>query len=58
MLIANIIPLDFMPVSLVVVKKETWKTLAKTTTDINIRNPNRIDKNYTYFTEVISALKK
>lgn len=47
-----------MPVSLVVVKKETWKTLAKTSTDINIRNPNGIDKNYTYFAEVISALKK
>ncbi|EKD29994.1 MAG: hypothetical protein ACD_78C00196G0001 [uncultured bacterium (gcode 4)] len=57
-LIANIVPLDFMPVSLVVVKKETGKTLAKTTTDINIRNPNGIDKNYTYFVEVISALKK
>jgi len=57
-LIANIVPLDFMPVSLVVIKKETGKTLAKTATDINIRNPNRIDKSYTYFTEVISALKK
>lgn len=57
-LLANIIPLDYMPVNLVVVKKDTGKTLAKSSTDILITNPNGIDKTYTYFPEVISALKK
>jgi hypothetical protein len=47
-----------MPVSLVIVKKETNKTLAKITTNIMIRNPNGINKNYIYFAEVINALKK
>lgn len=57
-LLANIVPLDFMPIGLVVVRKETGKTLAKSSADILITNPNGIDKTYTYFPETISALKK
>ncbi|MDD2916476.1 MAG: M23 family metallopeptidase [Candidatus Gracilibacteria bacterium] len=57
-LLANIIPLDYMPIGLVVVQKETGKTLIKSTTDILVTNPNGIDKTYTYFTETVSALKK
>lgn len=57
-LLANIIPLDYMPVSLVIVKKETGKTLGKTPNDITIHNPNGLDKSYLYFPETISALKK
>jgi hypothetical protein len=47
-----------MPISLVIVKKDTGKTLAKSSTDILITNPNGIDKTYTYFPETISALKQ
>lgn len=47
-----------MPIGLVVVQKETGKTLIKSTTDILVTNPNGIDKTYTYFTETVSALKK
>lgn len=57
-LLANILPFDYMPISLVVVKKDTGKTIAKTNTDILITNPNGIDKTYTYFTETIDALKQ
>jgi len=57
-LFANIVPLDFMPMGLVLVKKETGKTLAKSKSDILVTNPKGIDKSYTYFTETISALKK
>lgn len=47
-----------MPVSLVVTRKDTKKILAKSKTDITIKNPNGIDKNYLYFNEVIGSLKK
>lgn len=57
-LLANILPFDYMPISLVVVKKDSSKTLAKSNTDILITNPNGIDKTYTYFPETIDALKK
>ncbi len=61
-LLANILPFDYMPISLVVVKKNTGKipakTIAKSKADILITNPNGIDKTYTYFPDVISALKK
>lgn len=57
-LLANILPFDYMPISLVVVKKTTGKTLAKTSTDILVTNPSGIDKSYTYFPETISALKQ
>ncbi len=57
-LLANLLPFDYMPISLVVVRKETGKTLAKSTTDILITNPNGIDKTYTYFQETIGALKQ
>ncbi|MDD2891762.1 MAG: M23 family metallopeptidase [Candidatus Gracilibacteria bacterium] len=57
-LLANVIPLDYMPMSLVVVGKNSGKTYAKSKTDILVTNPNGIDKTYTYFTETISALKK
>lgn len=61
-LLANIIPFDYMPISLVVVKKGVGKTLektlAKTSADILVTNPNGIDKTYVYFSETIDALKK
>lgn len=57
-LLANILPFDYMPISLVVVKKDTGKTLAKSGTDILVTNPNGIDKTYAYFPEAIDALKK
>lgn len=57
-LLANILPFDYMPIGLAVVKKDTKKTLAQTNTDILITNPNGIDKTYTYFQETISALKQ
>lgn len=57
-LLANILPFDYMPISLVIVKKDTNKTLVKSPTDILITNPKGIDKNYTYFTETINALKQ
>lgn len=57
-LLANILPFDYMPIGLVVVKKGTKKTLAKSNKDILITNPKGIDKSYTYFPETINALKK
>ena len=57
-LLANILPFDYMPISLVVVKKDTGKTMAKATTDILVTNPNGIDKTYVYFPETIDALKQ
>ncbi|MDD5376733.1 MAG: M23 family metallopeptidase [Candidatus Gracilibacteria bacterium] len=57
-LLANIVPLDYMPISLVVVGKKSLKTYAKSSADILITNPNGIDKSYPYFPETIDALKK
>lgn len=57
-LLANILPFDYMPISLVVIKKDSGKALAKSSTDILITNPNGIDKSYVYFPETIDALKK
>ncbi|NCP77296.1 hypothetical protein GW830_04160 [bacterium] len=57
-LLANILPFDYMPISLVVVGKNSGKTYAKSNTDILITNPNGIDKTYTYFPDAINALKK
>lgn len=57
-LLAKVIPLDYMPLSLVVTKKSTKKVMAKTTDDILVTNPNGIDRTYLYFSDVISALKK
>ncbi len=57
-LLANIIPLDYMPIGLVVLKKDSWKTIAKSSTEILVTNPNGIDKSYVYFPETINALKK
>lgn len=57
-LLANILPFDYMPISLVVVRKDIQKTLAKSKDDILVTNPNGIDKTYTYFPETINALKK
>jgi hypothetical protein len=47
-----------MPIGLVLIKKDSGKTLARSSTDILVTNPNGIDKSYTYFPETISALKK
>jgi len=57
-LLANILPFDYMPISLVVVKKGAAKPLAKSSSDILVTNPNGIDKSYTYYPEAIDALKK
>ncbi len=56
-MLANLLPFDYMPISLVVIKKDTAKTLAKSNADILVTNPNGIDKTYTYFPETIVALK-
>lgn len=57
-LLANILPFDYMPISLVVVRKDTGKVLARSAADILVTNPNGIDKTYTYYPEAIDALKK
>lgn len=57
-LLVNIVPLDYMPISLSVVGKKSGKSYAKSKTDILVTNPHGIDKTYTYFPETIGALKK
>lgn len=57
-LLANILPFDYMPINLVIVKKGASKPIAKSVSDILVTNPNGIDKTYVYFPETIDALKK
>ena len=57
-LLANIVPLDYMPISLRVVRKSDGKIVGNTIKDIAISNPNNLDKSYVYFSEAIAALKK
>lgn len=57
-LLANMIPMDFAPISLVIVRKSDGKVIAKTAQEITVKNPNGLDRSYVYYDEVISAIKK
>lgn len=50
--------MDYMPLSLVVVRKGDNKTIGKTASDIAINNPHSLNKTYVYFSEAIAGLKK
>ena len=57
-LIFNMVAQDFMPVSLAIYRTGESKPIGKTARDIVVETPYGIDKNYLYFPETITALKK
>ncbi|MDD2515831.1 MAG: M23 family metallopeptidase [Candidatus Gracilibacteria bacterium] len=57
-LLYNFIPTDFAPVEFAVYEKGTGKTMGKALFLVNINNPKDLDKQYLYYDELISSLKK
>ncbi|MDD2487749.1 MAG: M23 family metallopeptidase [Candidatus Gracilibacteria bacterium] len=57
-LIFNMVPFDYMPIKLAVMKDGAMKPIATTGYNITITNPIAFDKTYLYFNENVEALKK
>lgn len=57
-LIFNIIPFDFTPIKLAIIKNWDKKPLAMTDYNIAVSNPINFNNSYSYFNEDIDALKK